>query len=186
MLIPFASDFVVQLRASLSTVSDAQSIELLKADVIHHISTLASSVAKSEPGSVSSATARNLEKQGRDLWNLCIRLKRSESYPPDARHLLARARQFAYCVIEAGRGKGKGRRHGTSNALYMLGLALVAARACMEVDDLDTLRVMLERAAALVSVFEGQAMEGEKAKLTVVYFSMRLALVSVTFQQQRS
>lgn len=164
---------MTQLRANLPNIKDVRTIDLLKADVSHHISTVASA-AKNDVSLVPAATARHLEQQGRDLWNLCIRLKRSDAYPQEGRHLLARARMLAYCVIEASRA----RRDDVDNALHLLGLVLIASRGCKEVNDLDSLRALLERAAAFVLVLDGHSESNDSNSLTVEYFAMRLALVS--------
>lgn len=109
---------------------------MLVTDLGHHLQAMAS-LPRPHQGAWSppAAMAKNLERQGRVLWNLCIRVKRdggsAVAPSPGRAKLLVTARAFAFDMLELGRLSGRHRRHAEADASYLLNLALTLARICL-------------------------------------------------------
>lgn len=173
-------EFATELPASLSSTRSAQTDDLLLADIKQHTKTAVSS-SQDATTSIPSATAKSLEKQGRELWNLCIRIKRqSTEINPQ---VLVRTRVFAFTILCLGRKSSRKRKKdGESEAVYLMELALTLARICMEAEDMIPARDALHKAAECLEQLKtptpGQKMDQGRVTLEADYLAMRMALVS--------
>jgi hypothetical protein len=176
-------DFSEDLRSKLS---DPRSPDLLLADIGHQITTVTALSQKVSPLQLNSKTAKELERHGRDIWNLCIRLKREGGETTTTRNsrLLSRARLFAFHVLELGRRAGRAKRDDESEVVYLMGLAMTLGRVCLEGVDLDSTRAALQKAAeyierlkALPERVPDEYSRTRRLRLEADYLSMRMALV---------
>lgn len=118
-----------------------------------------------------------LERHGRDLWNLCIRLKRDGNNGKEAK-LLIRTRLFAFHLLELGRSPGRGKSDAESEIVYLIGLVLTLARLCLEGEDLDAARAALQKAAEYVERLKEVSSHNKgRIRLEADYLAMRIALV---------
>lgn len=162
--------------------SQIASPDVLLADISHHINT-AKSLMQKPPPRFPQKLGRSLEKSGRDLWNLCIRLKRDAS-----RHkkLDCRVRLFALHVLELGRlSRDSAKRDEETEIVYFLELTMTLGRICLQDEDIESGSAALQKAAELVDrlkalhqavgldnrVHQAHALEAD-------YLTMRMALVS--------
>lgn len=128
--------------------------------------------------------ARELERQGRELWNWCIRAARDAALAPK---LLLQTRVFAFFCLEAGRLATSRRRPdgaAAPEAAYLLSLALTLARICIRDADTDSARLALQRAAEHVELVRAAAPRVDapdaadaSVALEVQYLMLRMALV---------
>lgn len=114
-----------------------------------------------------------MERHGRDLWNICIRLNRDE--PKRDERLLPRARLYAFLMLELGRFSRRKQGNDASEAAYLLDLAMSLGRSCLKSHDLDSARAALQKAAEYVDRLR-QTSENI-TKIEADYFTMRIALV---------
>lgn len=157
---------------------------ILLAELNHQLQLL-----NAPPQAPSADLAPALECQGRNLWNLCIRLKRdAEETPPcqERAKLLVRARRFAFQLLELGRSEGSQRHTDqAAEAAYLLRLALTLARNSLCETDLDSARFALQKAAACFEQLQapdpthGLPLDSTAAgrRLEAEYLTMRTALV---------
>lgn len=133
---------------------------------------------------MSPKAAKDLERQGRNLWNLCVRLKRDERddlLPNNGLELLARARVFAFQIISLGREGGRAKKNAESEIVYLMNLALTAGRLCVVDSDLEAARTVLQKAAEYVEELrclpDGTSRDS-RSVLEAEYLAMRTALVN--------
>lgn len=167
-----------------SKLSDPRSPDLLLADIGHHITTVTALSQKVGPLQLNSKTTKDLERHGRDLWNLCIRLKREHGEATRNSRLLSRARLFAFHVLELGRRGGRAKRDDESEVVYLMGLAMTLGRVCLEGEDLDSTRAALQKAAEYIDRLKtlperelDEYSRTGRLRLEADYLSMRMALV---------
>ncbi|CAM1510467.1 Fc.00g008020.m01.CDS01 [Cosmosporella sp. VM-42] len=173
-------DFSKDLLSNLPTSRDAGSIEMILADINHHIHTLNTPTQK--PASLSFGVTHDLKRCGRDLWNECIkeRRKRYDGLAPKERsRLLVRARLFAFQINALAREGSKGRKSDVeTDVVYMMNMALTVARLCIEDSDLDGARLALHKVAEYIERLKevpGDNM-GLRGRLQAEYLTMRTAL----------
>lgn len=164
-------DFAVNLPSKLR---DAQSIDLLLAELGHQINTT-TALSHKAPLHLPSRTTKDLERHDRYLWNLCIRLKR------DGGGAIA---LFAFYMLELGRQTGTARRDAESEVVYLMGLAMMLGRVCLEGDDLESSRAALQKAAEYIerlrsfpATMSESCSRQARVRLEADYLSMRMALV---------
>lgn len=192
------AEFASSLQSKLPETRDAAAADALIADLSRYIQTVEGLSRQGSPA-VPRRIAKDLEHQGRDLWNLCIRAGRdipgaSPHTSPQIK-LLVRARLFSFLVLEAGRraaGRGKKQHGAGSEAAYLLKLALTLGRICIGDEDLDSARLALQKAAEYVGQTKADTKAGDASgtealatKLEAEYLSMRMALVRISPPQKR-
>ncbi|GJN84559.1 hypothetical protein PLIIFM63780_008119 [Purpureocillium lilacinum] len=182
-------EFASSLQSKLPETRDAAAADALIADLSRYIQTVEGLSRQGSPA-VPRRIAKDLEHQGRDLWNLCIRTRRDipSASPPTSPQikLLVRARLFSFLVLETGRraaGRGKKQHGAGSEAAYLLKLALTLGRICIGDEDLDSARLALQKAAEYVGQTKADTKAGDASgtealatKLEAEYLSMRMAL----------
>lgn len=175
------SDFTRDLNGKLPSLQDA-SPDLDLADISHHISTI-KNLTSNVPLNFSSKTVKSLEKQGRELWNLCIRLKRD---PGRRSHIDCRVRLLALHILDLSHMVQKSNfEDEEARKLYILGLSMTMARICLRDEDLESGRMALQKAAELVeqlkalrSQNQDNSLSSKVFALEADYLTMRMALVS--------
>ncbi|PNY23779.1 Uncharacterized protein TCAP_06278 [Tolypocladium capitatum] len=178
-------DFAVDLESTLPLTRDAGAVDVLLADLGHHIQTMTNLPQQSAAG-ISTKAAKELERQGRNLWNLCIRVSRDAGGGSPSRErtrLLVRARFFAFQILELGRQAGGHKRDAEAEAVYLLNLALTLGRICIGDAEPDSARLALQKAAQFVERLKAVAEEdslpdpsGARRRLETEYLTMRMAL----------
>ncbi|KND94187.1 hypothetical protein TOPH_00844, partial [Tolypocladium ophioglossoides CBS 100239] len=178
-------DFAVDLGSTLPLTRDASAVDVLLADLSHHIQTITNLSPQTAAG-ISTKAAKDLERQGRNIWNLCIRVNRdtSDGSPSKERtKLLVRARLFAFQILELGRQAGRHKKDAEAEAVYLLNLALTLARICIGDAEPDSARLALQKAAQFVERLNAVAEEkclpdssGARIRLETEYLTMRMAL----------
>lgn len=173
------ADFASELRGSLPTIHSSRPNDLVIADIKHHSST-ATALTQEATRPTGHGTAKTIESHGRDLWNLCIRLKRgAEQVDPKA---LIWARVFAFALLCLGRSSGRRKQDAESEMVYLMANALTLARLCMEAEETELAAGALHKAAELLDSLKkltsGQPIERGRVKLEADYLAMRMALVN--------
>lgn len=183
-------DFSNEIYNTLPDAVHEETVQLLlQAELEHNIQDLAAINEKSKELTLSERLFRSLERQGRDLWNLCLRLKRDRFSGSEASSsqlkLLADVRLLSFFMLSIGRhGAKSGKEDSYSNAIYMLNLALTATRTCLQDSELSLARQALQKAGCyadmlkldeFVESFSAEAQRAERLQLE--YMGMRLALV---------
>ncbi|KAI6780858.1 uncharacterized protein J7T54_007338 [Emericellopsis cladophorae] len=136
-------DFTKDAIAQLPRVAGNE--DILTADISHQLHVIASLSQKP----LQHHIARSLEIEGRDLWNLCIKLKRERK----AIKILPKARLLAFHVLELGRlgvEPNRGRAGAVDGVVYLLGLLLTLGRICLAENDLESGRIALQKGALYV------------------------------------
>lgn len=179
-------DFAVDLESTLPSTRDAGAVDVLLADLGHHIQTI-TNFPQQSAASISTKAAKDLERQGRNLWNLCIRVNRDigdGSSSKERTKLLVSVRLFAFQILELGRQAGRHKKDAEAEAVYLLNLALTLGRICIGDAELDSARLALQKAAQLVERLKAVAEEkslpdpsGARRRLETEYLTMRIALV---------
>jgi hypothetical protein len=180
MLIPIAA-FSSTLAKRLEDGRDTALVDDLQAQI------------RGLPLQASSAVLAKqdeLEKSGIKLWNLSTRLRRGESNSDgNLKDTTARAltllRPFSFLLLDTAGGRGaKGGQH--KNCIRLMKVALKAARACIQGNELSTATKVLERAAEYQETLgKENDVETESREeieladgLRVEYFAVRTALVN--------
>ncbi|KAL7799887.1 meiosis protein SPO22/ZIP4 like domain-containing protein [Trichoderma ceciliae] len=182
-------EFAVALQSKLSDSPDARTIDLLLADTGHHIQLIHNAMQLSSNGPLPTKVAKDVERQGRDLWNLCVRLRRERdsSVLTVKAKLLVKARSFAFSMLElgrsAGRSAGRSKKDDESEIVYFMNLALTLGKLCIGDSDLDSARLALQKAAELMERLKAIPLgssdpseQNERMKLDAEYLAMRTAL----------
>ncbi|XP_044723905.1 meiosis protein SPO22/ZIP4 like domain-containing protein [Hirsutella rhossiliensis] len=176
--------FAVHLEAELPASRDGGAVDVLIADLSQHLQAIENlSQQQIPPGGM----AKDLERQGRGLWNLCIRVKRdktNDAAPPrDRARLLVSARVFAYHMLALGRLARGHRRHEEADVVYLLNLALTLARICLGESELRFAKLALQKAAdyverlkPLVGADGPLDLSGARQRLQADYLTLRVAL----------
>lgn len=91
------TDFATALQSKLSDPLDIGNIEVLIADTNHHIQQIHSATQPGSSGPLPLDLAKEAERQGGNLWNLCVRLRRGgdAAKPTESNKLIVKARSFA-------------------------------------------------------------------------------------------
>ncbi|KAI5458131.1 meiosis protein SPO22/ZIP4 like-domain-containing protein [Mariannaea sp. PMI_226] len=180
-------DFADDLLTKLPVLLDNSSTETLLADVNHHIHTVNSLPQKAK--CISPQMAKDLKDRGRKLWNGCIREKRvhTDSSISVARpRLFVRVRLLAFLIHVLAREIYNTQKNevGTDeHVIYLLNLALVVGRVCIEGSDLDGARLGLHKVADYVERLK--AMDEQRThrddiamtkRFEADYLTMRMAL----------
>lgn len=123
--------------------------------------------------------ARSIESHGRDLWNLCLRLKRESAQT--APKLLIWARVFSFALLCLGRGSRWQKQDAESEVVYLMTQALTLARLCVAAGELDPATGALRKAAEFLDRLKkmslGQSAKKGRLGLEANYHAMRIALV---------
>ncbi|PTB63793.1 SPO22-domain-containing protein [Trichoderma citrinoviride] len=179
------AEFAAMLQSKLSDALDAQTIDLLLADTSHHIQLIHNAAQSGSTGPLPQKLAKQVERQGRDLWNLCIRLRREldASGPIQKSRLLVKARSLAFYMLEHGRSAGRAKEDEGTEAMYLMNMALALGKLCVRDADLDSARTALQKAAELMerlkAVPPGTSdlrAQKERTRLDAEYLAMRTAL----------
>ncbi|PHH75866.1 hypothetical protein CDD83_4348 [Cordyceps sp. RAO-2017] len=186
-------DFAVDLEGRLPASRDVGVVDVLAADLAQHLQAIQRLSSQQGAAVPTVGTGRDVERRGRSLWNLCIRVKREAGAggaapPPDGwARLLLSARVFAFHVLELGRLAGGPADE--ADAAYLLNLALTLARICLAEDELSFARLALRKAAdgveqlKFLAAADGDGngpagpLAGARQRLEVEYLTMRVALV---------
>ncbi|RFU77094.1 tpr [Trichoderma arundinaceum] len=179
-------DFAIALQAKLADPLEARTIDLLLADTGHHIQLIHNVAQSGSSAPLPSRLAKDVERQGRDLWNLCVKLKREQdaSFPTEKAKLLVKARSFAFNMLELGRSAGGAKKDDISETVYITNLALTLGKLCIRDSDLDSARLALQKAAELLERLKeippnsssDHSGQNERSKLDAEYLAMRTAL----------
>ena len=180
LVVEFANELPAKLREDHTDITT----ELLLADIGHNAHICSSLLQKAISG-LPSRVAKDLDRHGRDLWNLCVRLKRDQpglTASTKAGKLLVRTRVLGFHMIELARHSGRAKHGEEEEAGYMMKLALALARTCLEQWDLDLARATLQKAAEFLEKLKPTNVQIEKeslhaAKLEVDYLTLRIILV---------
>ncbi|KAG9256302.1 meiosis protein SPO22/ZIP4 like-domain-containing protein [Emericellopsis atlantica] len=141
----------IQDPATLGRERKAQAII---ADIRHQLHVIASLSQKP----LQHHIARSLEREGRDLWNLCIKLKRERK----SVKILPKARLLAFHVLELGRmgvESNPEQSGAVDKVVYFLGLLLTLGRICLAENDLGSGRIALQKGALYVDKLK--ALQGD-------------------------
>lgn len=174
-----ALDFVRDLYNILSSdPSDAPATDQLVDQINQHVKKLHSYNHKPVPGDVSGAS--EIDQQGTRLWNICTRLRR-DGEPTNKRlkrlYLYGRVLAFHLFVVANPREKRK-----AQDLIYVVKLALKAARDCVESSEFELATGVLQKAADYKSRLQDLVPTLPKEEvdecncLEVEYFIMRTAL----------
>lgn len=173
-----AADFATELQTKLSSPQLAF-VDLLNAEIGAQTAIIKNFTQNSTP-QPPSRLSRSLEKSGRDLWNLCIRLRRDAGRDPQ---LDSRTRFFALHMIEAGRLLRQSKEEDKQNdCVYILGLSATVGRICLHDGDVELSRMALQKAAELLDrlkAMEKDCPEGTPSHLMLLeadYLTLRIAL----------
>ncbi|PTB40057.1 hypothetical protein M441DRAFT_459152 [Trichoderma asperellum CBS 433.97] len=178
-------DFSATLQSKLCDPLEVTDIEVLIADTGHHIQQIHHAIQPGSGGHLPSNLAKDAERHGGNLWNLCVRLKRGKdaTKPGQNTKLVAKARLFALNMLELGRSAGRAKKDDTSEAVDLMNLALELAKFCMAVSDLDSTRLALQKAAELMERLKAISVESlgsigqnKGMKLDAEYLAMRTAM----------
>ncbi|CAI6098659.1 unnamed protein product [Clonostachys chloroleuca] len=172
-------DFARDIHSKLGHPQTSFSGINLQSEINHQINIVTEFSQKSPPV-ISPRTAKELERNGKDLWNLCIRLRRDNAQSDRPSLLLLRARVFAFHLLEIGRGANRGRRDRESEIVYMAGLVLTLGRLCLDDEDLDSARIIMQKATNYIERLHSLAQEDGPKKnrigLEADYLVVRIAL----------
>lgn len=179
-------DFAATLQSKLSDPLDVGNIDVLIADTGHHIQQIHNTIQSGSSGPLPSSLAKDAERQGRNLWNLCVRLRREKdaTRPAESTKLVVKARSFAFNMLELGRSAGRAKKDDRSETVHLVNLALTLGKVCIAELDLDLARLALQRAAELMERLKAIPLDSldpigqnEQTKLDAEYLAMRTAMV---------
>ncbi|PNP45997.1 hypothetical protein THARTR1_10831 [Trichoderma harzianum] len=178
-------EFAAALQSKLSESLEKEAIELLIADTSHHVQLIHNLTPLSSTGPLPSKLAKDIERHGRDLWNLCVRLKREgkKSDSMEKSKLLIKARSLAFYMLELGRSAGRAKRGTGAEVVYLMSLSLTLGKHCVEDSDLDSAGLALRKTAELMARLKAIPLDAsdpreqsERTKLDAEYLAMRTAL----------
>ncbi|KAL7906904.1 meiosis protein SPO22/ZIP4 like domain-containing protein [Trichoderma velutinum] len=178
-------EFAATLQSKLSDSLDARTIDLLLADTSHHIQLIHNTASLSLTSSLPPNLAKDIERHGRDLWNLCVRLKRERdaSVSMEKTKLLLKARSLAFYMLELGRSAGRSKEDVGTEVAYLMSLSLTLGKHCVQDSDLDLARLALQKTAELMEKLKAIPLDAldlreqsERTKLDAEYLAMRTAL----------
>ncbi|KAL6901334.1 meiosis protein SPO22/ZIP4 like domain-containing protein [Trichoderma evansii] len=178
-------DFATALQSKLSDPLDIGDIEVHIADTNHHIQQIHSASQPGSSGPLPLDLAKDAERQGRNLWNLCVRLRREQdaAKPAESNKLIVKARSFAFNMLELGRSASRAKKDDKSEAMYLMKLALTLGKICIAESDLDLARLTLQKAAELMERLKVIPLDSldsigqnERTKLDAEYLAMRTAM----------
>lgn len=178
-------EFAATLQSKLTDSLDARTIDLLLADTGHHVQLIHNATQLGSTGPLPQKLAKQVERQGRDLWNLCIRLRRELDAPEPSQRsrLLVKARSLAFYMLEHGRSAGRAKKDEATEAMYLMNMALALGKLCVRDADLDSARMALQKAAELMERLEAMSAgasdvrdQKERTRLDSEYLAMRTAL----------
>lgn len=181
------AEFATTLQSKLSDSLDKENIDLLLADTSHHVQQIHNAAPLGLTGLLPPKLAKDVERHGRDLWNLCVRLKRERDAPDSTEKakLLIKARSLAFSMLELGRGAGRAKEDTGAEVAYLMSLSLTLGKHCVEDSDLDSARLALQKTAELMERLKAAPLDAsdpreqsERTKLDAEYLAMRTALVS--------
>ncbi|PHH69992.1 hypothetical protein CDD82_7396 [Ophiocordyceps australis] len=187
-------EFASELQDRLPVVDQGTAVDVLVADLGQHLQTISKLEKPSLLGLVVADSAthskekhaddtavrllKDLEHLARNLWNLCIRIKRDgakDGVCLERRQLLARARLFAFHAIKLGRTSRQQPRDAQPDAIYLANMALTLAKVCINDADLDSARSVLQQAAEWVDELNQDA-SAATTRLEAQYLTLRMAL----------
>ena len=136
----------------------------------------------------SDRTAKDLERQGRDLWNSCLRLVRqldAQGTGQRQSKLLTRVRVLAFHMIAMGcENLNRQTGHDEMNAAYLFNLAMTTVRYCAQTDDLSPAGAIMQLGAGYLQKYKdmvhhgsADAAQSRVFKRAADYSIMRMALV---------
>ncbi|EHK16036.1 uncharacterized protein TRIVIDRAFT_40031, partial [Trichoderma virens Gv29-8] len=179
------AEFAATLQSRLSGPLDARTVDLLLADTSHHVQLVHNAAPLGSTGPLAQKLAKDVERQGRDLWNLCVSLRRERdaSVPMEKAKLLLKARSLAFYMLELGRSAGRAKKDEGTEIAYLMSLALTLGKLCVGESDLDSARLTLQKAAELMERLKAIPVDAldlreqsERTKLDAEYLAMRTAL----------
>ncbi|PKK50187.1 hypothetical protein CI102_7171 [Trichoderma harzianum] len=179
------AEFAATLQSKLSESLDKENIDLLLADTGHHVQLIHNAAPSGSAGPLPPKLAKDVERHGRDLWNLCVRLKRerNRSAPMDKARLLLKARSLAFSMLELGRSAGRAKEDTGAEVAYLMSLSLTLGKHCVEDSDLESARLALQKTAELMERIKAAPLDAsdpreqsERTKLDAEYLAMRTAL----------
>lgn len=182
------AEFAATLQSKLSDPLEPRAIDLLLADTSHHVQLIHNAAPLGTTGPLPPKLAKDVERHGRDLWNLCVRLKREKdpSVPMERAKLLIKARSLAFYMLEFGRSAGRAKEDTGAEVAYLMSLSLTLGKHCVEDSDLDSARLALQKTAELMEKLKAAPLDAsdpreqsERTKLDAEYLAMRTALVSI-------
>lgn len=125
--------------------------------------------------------AKEIEEHGRNLWNLCIRIKHGNTEADPKVLILARA--FSFALLCLGRNTRRQKKDAESEVVYLMSNALTLARLCMNEQELTLATDTLHRAAELLdrlkSITSELPVEKGRVRLEADYHALRIALVLI-------
>ncbi len=156
-------------------------------DLDHYIEIIQDPIFHGETP-LDKVSVRDLERNGRDIWNQCIRLKRkaqaatgSEATTP----LWSRARLFALFLLDMSRKGGKLPGSDADEVASLVSLAITLSKICIFEDHLDTARAALQRVAEYLDPSKPangatplNSQTTKQQKLEAEYLLLRIILVS--------
>ncbi|KAJ4405152.1 sporulation-specific protein 22 [Neurospora sp. IMI 360204] len=171
-------DFVRNLyKVFLSDPSDAPATDQLVDQINQHVKKLHSYTYKSVPG-VSGDP--EIDQQGVHLWNICTRLLRDcEQTNKRLKRLYLYGRVLAFHLLVVA---NPSQTRKAKNLVYVVKLALKAARDCVESSEFELATAVLQKAADYKSSLQDLASALPKEELDecncleVEYFIIRTAL----------
>ncbi|KAH0523262.1 hypothetical protein TsFJ059_008293 [Trichoderma semiorbis] len=178
-------EFAATLQSKLSDSLDGRQIDLLLADTGHHVQLIHNAVPLGSTGPLPPKLAKDVERHGRDLWNLCVRLKRERNTSDsiEKAKLLLNARSLAFSMLELGRSAGRAKEDTGVEVAYLMSLSLTLGKHCVEDSDLDSARSALQKTAELMERLKAAPLDAsdpreqsERTKLDAEYLAMRTAL----------
>ncbi|KAH8178208.1 meiosis protein SPO22/ZIP4 like domain-containing protein [Sarocladium implicatum] len=179
-----ANPFASQLLNTLPEVQNGDAAELVLAEIATNTRELVETRTRTQ-AKCSGRVAKDLERQGRDLWNACLRLSRQE----DARKtgerpkLFTKVRVLAFCMIAVGRDNFDHEHVNKGvDASYLLDLALKTVRYCAQNDDISSAGTIMQMGSNYLQSFKKtlpdgtpDAMQNRAFKLEVDYLVIRMS-----------
>ncbi|PKS07050.1 hypothetical protein jhhlp_005647 [Lomentospora prolificans] len=174
------------LRDRLPNSDDTESIETLLDDVKVYLRTAKTLGLKTQ--AETRPRAHELEEKGISLWNLCTRLRRNIDTDEDIsadftnmkKLLYLWCRVFSFFLIDIARRARGGEKRSSlvADLLYLLRLALKAARSCIEDGELELALGCLQKGVDYIKEVRGrtcpQEYDGEFRGLEAEYFILRI------------
>jgi predicted O-linked N-acetylglucosamine transferase (SPINDLY family) len=183
-------DSISGLRSSLTAGVENTSIERITCD----IASTNSRITRRSFEKLPEKDKNLIEHEARELWNACIRRRRQVNKTAELRRALAKARVLAFRIIKYGRETSKRYHDIQPNEIeYMMGLAVVVARTCLNVSELDPAKEALQALAEYIDLMKSVSTATDKynhtqqqLNLEAMYYILRMILVSIAFISNHS
>lgn len=177
-------DFAAGLEPRLPHREELEPKELLLSDLQANRKA-ADSLNNKGDLQLSPKSIRDLDRHGRSLWNLCIRLKRGnddQRENDDEAEILLKARLFAFSILRLARDAAPHSSNTETNLAYLINLAILLGKLCLMDGDTESAMITLQVAADYLLRLQDLPASGQlinsRIRLEAQYLAIRIALVS--------